>query len=237
MPTPKKGARLGKDSKHQKAMLSNLAVSLFDHERIKTTEAKAKMLRPYAEKLITKAKKGDVHNRRRVLSVIEDREIVHKLFADIAPRFADRNGGYTRILKLGPRNGDNAPMVLMELVEGAAAVATSTDEPAEEGGRRKRLSRPARRKGASTDPSLPQDKPARSKAAEAAAAGTPGGDADVEPPPDVEAEGAEAELATEATAAEDSSADAEANLADAPANTSADGGQADSGDAGESGKR
>ena len=236
MPTPKKGARLGSNPKHQKAMLSNLALSLFDHERIKTTEAKAKMLRPYAEKLITKAKKGDVHNRRQVLSVIEDREIVHKLFADIAPRFADRNGGYTRILKLGPRNGDNAPMVLMELVEGARP-ETGTDETTEETTRRRRLSRPARRKAASSDPSLPQDKPVRSKAAEAAAAGTPAGDADVESPEGAEADAAEGDLAAEETSAEASSNAAEENLSDAPANTSADGGQADTGDAGESGKR
>ena len=118
MPQPKKGARLGSGPKHQKLMMANLAVSLFDHESITTTVAKAKMLRPYAEKLITKAKSGTVHDRRKVLSHIEDREIVHKLFADIAPRFSDRNGGYTRILKLGPRNGDNAPMALIELVEG-----------------------------------------------------------------------------------------------------------------------
>jgi len=217
-------------------MLSNLALSLFDHERIKTTEAKAKLLRPYAEKLITKAKKGDVHNRRQVLSVIEDRDIVHKLFADIGPRFADRNGGYTRILKLGPRSGDNAPMVLMELVEGARA-ETSSEETTEETGRRRRLSRPARRKAASSDPTLPQDKPVRSKAAEAAAAGTPAGDADVESPEGAESDAAEAELAADETAAEASADDAEANLSDAPANTSADGGQADTGDAGESGKR
>ncbi len=117
MPAPKKGPRLGSNPSHQALMLSNLALSLFEHERVKTTEAKAKLLRPYAERLITKAKKGDVHNRRQVLSTIEDRAVVHKLFAEIAPRFADRNGGYTRILKLGPRNGDGAPMALIELVE------------------------------------------------------------------------------------------------------------------------
>jgi large subunit ribosomal protein L17 len=147
-------------------MLSNLALSLFEHERVKTTEAKAKLLRPYAERLITKAKKGDVHNRRQVLSTIEDRAIVHKLFAEIAPRFAERNGGYTRILKLGPRNGDGAPMALIELVEGAA-VETVQSEP-DEGGRKRRLPRPRRRAGSSE---LPQDKPVRSRAADAAAAG------------------------------------------------------------------
>src|ERR671915_1918187 len=117
MPQPKKGPRLGSNPKHQSLMLSNLAVSLFEHERIQTTEAKAKMLRPFAEKLITKAKKGSVHHRRQVLSVIEDRDVVHKLFSDIGPRFAERNGGYTRVLKIGARNGDAAPMALIELVE------------------------------------------------------------------------------------------------------------------------
>jgi large subunit ribosomal protein L17 len=117
-------------------MLSNLAASLFTHERIRTTEAKAKMLRPYAERLITKAKRGSVHDRRLVLSRLEDRDVAHKLFSDIGPRFAGRNGGYTRILKLGPRNGDGAPMALIELVDEALPVA---DAPAgEEGGRRRR---------------------------------------------------------------------------------------------------
>jgi large subunit ribosomal protein L17 len=127
-------------------MLSNLAASLFVHERIKTTEAKAKMLRPYAESLITKAKKGSVHDRRQVLSRIEDRTVAHKLFADIGPRFAGRNGGYTRILKLGPRNGDGAPMVLIELVD-EALPSTGTTSPEEPGRRRRRLGRrqPGRR--------------------------------------------------------------------------------------------
>ncbi|MPZ70373.1 MAG: 50S ribosomal protein L17 [Actinobacteria bacterium] len=143
MPQPKKGARLGSGPKHQKLMMANLAVSLFDHESITTTVAKAKMLRPYAEKLITKAKSGTVHDRRKVLSHIEDREIVHKLFADIAPRFSDRNGGYTRILKLGPRNGDNAPMALIELVESGETVRDeATGETTQT---RRRIRRPGRR--------------------------------------------------------------------------------------------
>src|SRR3990170_2103316 len=134
MPQPKKGPRLGSNPKHQRLMLSNLALSLFEHERIQTTEAKAKMLRPYAERLITKAKKGSVHHRRQVLSVIEDRDVVHKLFDDIGPRFADRNGGYTRILKIAPRNGDGAPMALIELVE--EGVVTRVEEESEESGGR-----------------------------------------------------------------------------------------------------
>src|ERR671917_360829 len=158
MPQPKKGPALGSNPSHQRLMLGNLSRSLFEHERVKTTEAKAKLLRPYAERLITKAKKGDVHNRRQVLSTIEDRAVVHKLFADIAPRFADRNGGYTRILKLGPRNGDGAPMALIELVESASGAMTTVESEPDEGGRRRRLPRP-RRRGASD---LPQDKPVRS---------------------------------------------------------------------------
>ena len=149
MPQPKKGPRLGSGPAHQSLMLRGLARSLFEHERIKTTEAKAKMLRPYAEKLITKAKKGGVHQRRLVLSEVEDRALVHKLFDDIGPRFATRNGGYTRILKLGPRNGDAAPMALVELVEKGArkTATTSVDEDEDSGGRRRRLRRPGRRRG------------------------------------------------------------------------------------------
>jgi large subunit ribosomal protein L17 len=173
MPAPKKGPRLGSNPSHQAQMLSNLALSLFEHERVRTTETKAKQLRPFAERLITKAKKGDVHNRRLVLSTIEDRDVVHKLFAEIAPRFADRNGGYTRILKLGPRNGDGAPMALIELVETAAATTVEATEEEAEGGRRRRLPRPRRRAGTGD---LPQDKPVRSRAADAAAAGAGAGE-------------------------------------------------------------
>lgn len=208
MPQPKKGARLGSGPKHQRQMLSNLASSLFEHERIQTTEAKAKMLRPFAEHLITKAKDGSIHKRRQVLSVIEDRAIVHKLFDDIGPRFADRPGGYTRILKLGPRNGDAASMVLIELVEEGTASRAVTDDS--DGGKRRRLSRPTRRR------STPQDKPVQSKAAEAAAAGTPGDAGVVDAPEEVaeettagaeEAAEASAEAATdEAEQAEDAAA-------------------------------
>jgi large subunit ribosomal protein L17 len=116
MPTPKKGARLGGSPAHQRLILSNLATALFEHGRITTTEAKARVLRPHAEKLITKAKKGDLHNRREVLKTIRDKSVVHVLFTEIAPTFADRPGGYTRITKIGPRKGDNAPMAVIELV-------------------------------------------------------------------------------------------------------------------------
>jgi len=114
--TPKKGKRFGGDAAHQKAMMANLVASLIAAEGIITTEAKAKALRPIAEKVITKAKKGGVHNQRQVVSFLRDKDMAHKLFDEIGPRYADRNGGYTRILKLGPRHGDNAPMARIELV-------------------------------------------------------------------------------------------------------------------------
>ena len=116
MPKPTKGPRLGGSSSHQKALLANLATSLFEHGRIKTTEPKARALRPYAEKLITHAKKGALHNRREVLKKIRDKDVVHALFAEIGPFFADRNGGYTRIIKVEARKGDNAPMAVIQLV-------------------------------------------------------------------------------------------------------------------------
>ena len=116
MPTPTKGARLGGSPAHQRLIVSNLATALFEHGRITTTEAKARVLRPVAEKLITKAKKGDLHNRREVLKTVRDKSVVHVLFTEIAPTFAERPGGYTRITKIGPRKGDNAPMAVIELV-------------------------------------------------------------------------------------------------------------------------
>lgn len=222
MPTPKKGPRLGSNPKHQSLMLSNLASSLFEHERITTTEAKAKMLRPFAERLITKAKKGSVHHRRQVLSVIEDRDVVHKLFSDIGPRFADRNGGYTRILKIGPRNGDAAPMALIELVdEGVAMTVDETTDEASQGGRRRRLRAPRRQRGGED---MPQDKPTRSKAAQAAAEGS-GEGADVEPPEVVVEEQAEAEAGADEAAAADSAAASDAR-------TQADTGEVDQAETG-----
>jgi large subunit ribosomal protein L17 len=116
MPKPKKGPRLGGSPAHQRLMLSNLATALFEHGRITTTETRARLLRPVAEKLITKAKRGDLHNRREVLKTVRDKSVVHTLFTEIAPTFAERPGGYTRITKIGPRKGDNAPMAVIELV-------------------------------------------------------------------------------------------------------------------------
>ena len=145
MPKPTKGPRLGGSSSHQKALLANLATSLFEHGRIKTTEPKARALRPYAEKLITHAKKGTLHNRREVMKKIRDKDVVHTLFAEIGPFFSDRNGGYTRIIKVEARKGDNAPMAVIELVR----EKTVTDEAnrarraggVEEGRARSRLPR------------------------------------------------------------------------------------------------
>ena len=114
--TPKRGRRFGGSSAHQKAMMANLVASLIAGEALVTTEAKAKALRPIAEKCITAAKKGGVHNQRQVVAFIRDKDMAHKLFAEIGPRYADRPGGYTRILKLGPRPGDNAPMARIEFV-------------------------------------------------------------------------------------------------------------------------
>jgi large subunit ribosomal protein L17 len=116
MPTPTKGARLGGSSAHQRHMLANLATALFEHGKITTTEARARRLRPYAERLITFAKRGDLHARRQVLSVVTDKNVVHTLFADIGPSFASRDGGYTRITKVGPRKGDNAALAVIELI-------------------------------------------------------------------------------------------------------------------------
>ena len=128
MPTPTKGPRLGGSPAHERLMLANLATSLFEHGRITTTETKAKRLRPLAEKLITFAKRGDLHARRQVMTTIRDKDVVHHLFAEIGPRFADRPGGYTRIVKVGPRKGDNAPMAIIELVEGQTVAQQAVGE-------------------------------------------------------------------------------------------------------------
>ncbi|MFC4010778.1 50S ribosomal protein L17 [Nonomuraea purpurea] len=141
MPKPTKGARLGGSPAHERLILANLATDLFRHGKIRTTVTKAKRLRPVAERLITKAKKGDIHNRRQVLTVVRDKGVVHHLFTEIATTFAERPGGYTRITKIGARKGDNAPMAVIELVteplnavttRGAAAPAAAAPPAAEE---------------------------------------------------------------------------------------------------------
>ncbi|MDQ1671516.1 MAG: large subunit ribosomal protein [Frankiaceae bacterium] len=128
MPTPTKGPRLGGGPAHERLILANLATSLFEHDRITTTEAKAKRLRPLAEKLITFAKRGDLHARRRVMTVIRDKDVVHKLFAEIGPNYTERPGGYTRIIKTNPRKGDNAPMAIIELVESLTVAQSAVKE-------------------------------------------------------------------------------------------------------------
>ena len=157
MPTPRKGARLGGSPAHQRHILANLATALFEHGRITTTETRARALRPVAEKLITKARKGDLHNRREVLKTIRDKSVVHTLFTEIAPTFAERPGGYTRITKLGPRKGDNAPMAVIELVTEAYTPprrsSRSTGRPRPR--RRRQLHRPPR------SSSLPRTPPPR----------------------------------------------------------------------------
>ena len=128
MPRPAKGARLGGGPAHERLLLSGLATALFEHGRITTTEAKARRLRPVAEKLITKAKRGDLHARRQVLTVIRDKSVVHSLFEEIGPRYENRPGGYTRITKIGNRKGDNAPMAVIELVEALTVAQTAVNE-------------------------------------------------------------------------------------------------------------
>ncbi len=136
MPKPTRGARLGGSPAHERLMLANLATSLFKHGRITTTEAKAKRVRPLAERMVTFAKRGDLHARRRVATVVRDKDVAYQLFAEIAPRFTSRPGGYTRIVKVGPRKGDNAPMAVIELVE------ELVEAPAPKA---KRASRPAKK--------------------------------------------------------------------------------------------
>ena len=128
MPTPTKGPRLGGGPAHERLLLANLATALFEHDRITTTEAKAKRLRPLAERLITFAKRGDLHARRRVMTVVRDKGVVHRLFTEIGPRYENRPGGYTRITKVGPRKGDNAPMAVIELVEALTVAQAATGE-------------------------------------------------------------------------------------------------------------
>jgi large subunit ribosomal protein L17 len=128
MPTPTKGPRLGGGPAHERLILANLATSLFEHGKITTTEAKARRLRPLAERLITKAKRGDLHARRQVMTIIRDKTVVHELFTEIGPRYATRQGGYTRIIKVGPRKGDNAPMAVIELVEALTVAQRAVGE-------------------------------------------------------------------------------------------------------------
>jgi len=211
MPTPTKGPRLGGSPAHERLMLANLATSLFEHGRITTTEAKAKRLRPFAEKLVTFAKRGDLHARRQVMTVIRDKDVVHTLFAEIGPQYAERQGGYTRITKIGPRKGDNAPMAVIELVEGLTLAQEAVQEA--DRARSSRFARRRRPTGATAEAAeeLAAESPtAAAVAAEAA-------EADAAEAAEAEAETAEAEMAeaetaepTEAEATEEPVAEAEA---------------------------
>ena len=160
MPSPTKGARLGGSPAHERLMLANLASALFEHGSITTTEHKARRLRPYAERLITKAKRGDLHARRQVAALIRDKYVVHVLFDEIGPRYENRPGGYTRITKLGPRKGDNAPMAVIELVEPLAEQTVAAAEAAT-----KRAAKAAESEDAS---SAGDELPAESEAASSA---------------------------------------------------------------------
>ena len=210
MPSPTKGARMGGSAAHQRHLLSNLATALFEHGKITTTEARARRLRPYAERLITFAKRGDLSARRQVLTVVTDKSVVHTLFTEIGPQFATREGGYTRITKIGPRKGDNAPLAVIELVQ----------EEAEAKPRRRR----ARRSQPATRPAAP------AAAAETTEAPADEADADVTaeaPEADVTAEDADAESA-DAEDARDEAADSESEDGESEDSESADGEDADS---------
>ncbi len=193
MPTPMKGPRLGGSSAHQRHILANLATALFEHGKITTTEAKARRLRPFAERLITFAKRGDLHARRQVLTVVTNKDVVHNLFAEIGPSFAARDGGYTRITKVNPRKGDNAAMAVIELVREEVTGGTSRR-------RRGRRPQPAAR---------PATKAAEPPAQAEAAAETEPAEGDVTEAAVTEAEpaGAAAEDETAAEATETAEAD------------------------------
>ncbi len=203
MPTPTKGHRLGGSPAHERHILANLATALFQHGRITTTEAKARRLRPVAERLITFAKRGDLHARRHVLTVVTDQGVVHQLFTEIAPEFSERDGGYTRITKIGPRKGDNAAMAVIELVRGEPVAAKPR--------RRARRATPEAPAAAASAASVTAEAEADAEVDEAAEASA--ADADTEDVEDVEDVQDEAADADEADADE---ADADADEDDKP---------------------
>jgi large subunit ribosomal protein L17 len=212
MPTPKKGARLGGSPAHQKLIVSNLATALFEHGRITTTEARARVLRPVAEKLITKAKRGDLHNRREVLKTIRDKSVVHTLFTEIAPMFEERPGGYTRITKIGPRKGDNAPMAVIELVnekyDPKPARAKKQAAPAKKAAPAPAADEAEEAPTEMTDEASPEESViAEAEIEEAEAEEAPADEAEAEEAPADEAEADEA--AADEAAAEESDEDAD----------------------------
>jgi large subunit ribosomal protein L17 len=191
MPTPTKGPRLGGSSAHQRHILANLATALFEHGKITTTEAKARRLRPFAERLITFAKRGDLQARREVLTVVTDKGVVHTLFTEIGPSFAARDGGYTRITKVGPRKGDNAPLAVIELVQEEATAS------------------PRRRRARRAQPAAAPARPARA-VEEAAAAEDTAAEDTAAADDTAAAEDSAAEVTAEDTAVADEAADDEA---------------------------
>ena len=203
MPKPTKGPRLGGGPAHERLMLANLATALFEHGKITTTEAKAKRLRPLAERLITFAKRGDLSARRRVLTVVRDKEVVHVLFTEIGPRYENRHGGYTRIVKVGPRKGDNAPMAIIELVEPlqeqVVAEATGATKRA---AKEKAAAKPA----ASASPAAVDDAPAAEAPVEEATAPEAAADDAATPEASADAPAVD-EAAAEDTPAEDAPAE------------------------------
>src|SRR5579863_1138233 len=194
MPTPTKGPRLGGSPAHQRHMLANLATALFEHGKITTTEARARRLRPYAERLITFAKRGDLHARRQVLTVVTDKVVVHNLFAEIGPSFAGRDGGYTRITKVGPRKGDNAALAVIELVREEAEAKPRR--------RRARRTQPNRPAATASAPAATADEAGEAAAPDQEAAGSADASAD-----DSAAAQAEEDAADDADAEEDSGDD------------------------------
>jgi large subunit ribosomal protein L17 len=235
MPTPTKGPRLGSGPSHERLMLANLATSLFEHGRITTTLAKAKRLSPLADRLVTFAKRGDLHARRQVLTVVRDQGVVHTLFTEIGPGFAARQGGYTRITKLGPRKGDNAPMAVIELVEFRTIGQEAVDEA--EAARGTRFAR--RRKPTGATAEAAEELAAESEIAAGVAAEAAAADAEsVETTADAETaeadaaapEVAEGETAETETAELADAADSEAETAEAGASSPADDTAPDQGD-------
>jgi len=191
MPTPTKGPRLGGGPAHERHILANLATALFEHGKITTTEAKAKRLRPLAERLITFAKRGDLHARRQVLTIVRDKGVVHTLFEEIGPRYATRQGGYTRIVKIGPRKGDNAPMAVIELVEPLSEQAVAEAE-----GAAKRAAKEREQAATAAAAAAAAEKAAAEAAeAEAAAAAAAEASADEAPADDAPADEATEEAA------------------------------------------
>ena len=217
MPTPTKGPRLGGGPAHERLMLAGLATQLFEHRRITTTATKAKRLRPLAERLITFAKRGDLASRRRVMTVVRDKGVVHELFTEIAPAMAERNGGYTRITKVGNRKGDNAPMAVIELVLEPLSAKKATVREAESATKRAASTAPKGKKAAAEAEATAEDQ--ATEAEEAKLSGDAEGAADA-------ASGAEdaADVAEDAAPGSDEASDAEsaADLATEAADEAAD---------------